>query len=502
MSKVRVRFAPSPTGPLHIGGVRTALFNYLFAKKHQGDFILRIEDTDQSRYVEEAEAYIMESLHWLGLSPDESPEYEKEFRPYRQSERKDIYQSYIPKILESGYAYYAFDTPEELEAKRKEYESKGAVFSYNAETRGQMNNSLGMSPEELEEKMRNRPNYVIRFKMPENEEIITQDIIRGTSKINTKELDDKVLVKADGMPTYHFANVIDDAQMQISHVIRGEEWLPSLPLHLLLNKALGFTPPQFAHLPLILKPEGNGKLSKRDGAKLGFPVFPIEWKEENETHLGFRELGYYPMAMNNFLAQLGWTPKSEEELLSMEELIEQFDLEKVHKAGARFDIKKAEHLNKLYFHSLSVNEIYPEYRISLSEWNIEPGDIEVERVIEVMKDRVSFLNELVSESLFFYESPMAFNENEIKKATSENTPQRLQELRGHLESNEFTAESLSSALKAFAQEKELGMGKVMMPVRLALVGEMKGPDVPVIMEILGKENSLKRLEYFEKFIQA
>ncbi len=503
MTKVRVRFAPSPTGPLHIGGVRTALFNFLFAKKHRGDFVLRIEDTDQKRFVQGAEKYIENTLNWLDIAPDEGPENPKQFGPYRQSERKAIYEQNLPTLLESGDVYYAFDPPEELEAKRKEYESKGEVFSYNAETRKSMKNSLNMSNTQLEQELLNETPYVIRFKMPANEEVLVEDRIRGKFSVNTKELDDKVLVKTDGMPTYHLANVIDDAMMQISHVIRGEEWLPSLPLHLLLYKAFRWTPPQFAHLPLILKPEGNGKLSKRDGTKFGFPVFPMEWKTEQETFLGFKELGYYPEAVVNFLADLGWTPQPENEVLTLEELAEQFDLEKVHKAGARFDIKKAEHINKEILHHKTVEELLPEYEQKLQNWNVNSSVVDNRKVLEVMKERANFMNDLVSESLFFYEAPMAYNENLINKASNADTPNMIEKLMTLLETNDFNdSESLSSDIHTFAKESNLGMGKVMMPLRLSLVGEMKGPDVPVIMQILGKEESLHRLEYFAKFIQA
>ena len=338
MSKVRVRFAPSPTGPLHLGGVRTALYDYLFAKNQGGDFVLRIEDTDTARYVEGAEEYIMKALEWCGIIPDESPIHGGNYGPYRQSERRDIYDKYTAEILKTDYAYIAFDTPEELEKVRAEYEAKGEVFSYNNFTRNSMRNSLTLSEQETQELINQNVPYVVRFKMPIDRIVNLEDIIRGKSSVNTNTLDDKVLVKNDGMPTYHFANIIDDHEMEITHVIRGEEWLPSMPLHVLLYEAMGWTAPEFAHLSLILKPEGKGKLSKRDGAKFGFPVFPMNFYDEatGETYKGYKEEGYLPEAFVNFLALLGWSPSDDKEILSLEEMAAEFDLHKVHKAGARF----------------------------------------------------------------------------------------------------------------------------------------------------------------------
>ena len=359
MSKVRVRFAPSPTGPLHLGGVRTALYDYLFAKNQGGDFVLRIEDTDTARYVEGAEEYIMKALEWCGIIPDESPIHGGNYGPYRQSERRDIYDKYTAEILKTDYAYIAFDTTEELEKVRAEYEAKGEVFSYNNFTRNSMRNSLTLSEQETQELINQNVPYVVRFKMPIDRIVNLEDIIRGKSSVNTNTLDDKVLVKNDGMPTYHFANIIDDHEMEITHVIRGEEWLPSMPLHVLLYEAMGWTAPEFAHLSLILKPEGKGKLSKRDGAKFGFPVFPMNFYDEatGETYKGYKEEGYLPEAFVNFLALLGWSPSDDKEILSLEEMAAEFDLHKVHKAGARFSKEKAEWFNHQYLQKQSNEEL-------------------------------------------------------------------------------------------------------------------------------------------------
>src|SRR5690554_199431 len=371
--KVRVRFAPSPTGPLHIGGVRTALFNYLFAKKHGGDFLLRIEDTDQNRFVEGAEEYIVEALAWLNIPFDEGPETPAfegggDYGPYRQSERKELYKQYADKLLESGDAYYAFDTAEELDAHRADHEAKGKTFIYNWHNRLKLKNSLVFSEEETKQRIANGEEYVIRFKSPENETLHLKDIIRGGIEVETNILDDKVLFKSDGMPTYHLANIVDDHLMGITHVIRGEEWLPSLPLHVLLYRAFGWNPPHFAHLPLILKPTGNGKLSKRDGDKMGFPVFPLQWKAaEGELFSGYREDGYLPEAVINMLAFLGWNPGTEQEIFSLDKLVQNFDLARVHKAGAKFDPEKTRWFQNQYFQQMDIQRLTDEFAQFLSE---------------------------------------------------------------------------------------------------------------------------------------
>lgn len=495
MNKVRVRFAPSPTGPLHLGGVRTALYNYLFAKKQGGDFILRIEDTDTTRYVEGAEDYIMEALEWLGISPSESPKVGGPFAPYRQSERRAIYDRYTEQILKTDYAYLAFDTPEELETLRTEYETKGEVFSYNNVTRKRLKNSLTLSTEEVDEFLAQNMPFVVRFKMPENRQIILNDIIRGEFSVNTDTLDDKVLVKQDGMPTYHFANIIDDHEMQITQVIRGEEWLPSMALHTLLYEAMGWEAPQFAHLPLILKPEGKGKLSKRDGDKFGFPVFPLNFTDKNTGTIskGYREEGYFPEAFINFLALLGWSPTDDKEILSLEEMEKEFDLYKVHKAGARFSKEKAEWFNHQYLQRKSNEEILPLLK-DLDE--VRKSNLEEEKlltIISLMKERASFVRDIYEQGVFFFQAPRNYDEKGLKKAWGENTNQILSEFVSKLENVKFDAENLNILIHNFAEEREIGMGKLMMPLRLSLVGELKGPDVPDIMQLVGKQETIARI---------
>lgn len=495
MSKVRVRFAPSPTGPLHLGGVRTALYDYLFAKNQGGEFILRIEDTDTARFVHGAEEYIMDALEWCGIIPDESPKHGGKFAPYRQSERRDIYDKYVEEILKTGHAYLAFDTPEELDEIRKEYEEKGEVFAYNSVTRNRLKNSLTLPQDEVERLKKNGVPYVIRFKMPVNRVLNLEDIIRGKSSVNTDTLDDKVLVKNDGMPTYHFANIIDDHEMEISHVIRGEEWLPSLGLHYLLYEAFGWERPQFAHLSLILKPEGKGKLSKRDGDKFGFPVFPLNFKDPETGNIskGYREEGYLPEAFTNMVALLGWSPANDREILSLEEMAQEFDLHKVHKAGARFSKEKAEWFNQEYLkikpdadilEILKTDENYPE---NLS-------DDKALKIIQIMKERATFPKDILSEGKFFFEAPNSYDEKAVKKAWNPETAETLTKLSAKIENCDFQNETLKQAIHDFAEENSLGMGKVMMPMRLALVGELKGPDVPDLMEILGKEETKSRIE--------
>lgn len=494
MEKVRVRFAPSPTGPLHLGGVRTALYDYLFAKNQGGEFVLRIEDTDTARYVEGAEEYIEEALEWCGIIPDESPKKGGKFAPYRQSERRDIYDRYTEQILKTDYAYIAFDTAEELDAVRAEYETRGDVFSYDNKTRNHLRNSLALSEEEVQRLLDEKTPYVVRFKMPVDRVLNLEDIIRGKFSVNTNTLDDKVLVKNDGMPTYHFANIIDDHEMEISHVIRGEEWLPSLGLHTLLYEAMGWKAPQFAHLSLILKPEGKGKLSKRDGDKFGFPVFPLDFKDPATGVIskGYRENGYLPDAFINMVALLGWSPADDKEILSLEEMIKEFDLHKVHKAGARFSKEKSEWFNHQYIQMKSDEELLQ----VLKNTDLELSGVSDEKllkVIHLMKERATFPKDIYENGKFFFEAPASYDEKASKKAWNDETSAVLGELASSFESTEFIAETLKQTMHDFAENKGLGMGKVMMPLRLSLVGELKGPDVPDILETLGKEESISRI---------
>ena len=494
MEKVRVRFAPSPTGALHLGGARTALYDYLFAKNQGGDFVLRIEDTDTARFVEGAEEYIMEALEWCGIIPDESPKHGGPYAPYRQSERRHIYDKYTQEILKTDYAYIAFDTAEELDKIRKEYEERGEVFAYNYQTRARLRNSISLPADEVERLLNENTPYVVRFKMPFDRVLNLEDIIRGKFSVNTNTLDDKVLVKNDGMPTYHFANIIDDHKMKISHIIRGEEWLPSMGLHILLYEAMGWEAPQFAHLSLILKPEGKGKLSKRDGAKFGFPVFPLDFydKASGETFKGYREEGYFPEAFVNFLALLGWSPAEDREILSLDEMAKEFDLHKVHKAGARFSKEKAEWFNHQYLQKKSVAELVSLLKQidGVAEANF--SDEKLERIVGLMKERATFVKD-INDGKFFFERPQSYDEKAVKKAWKEDTPAIMSGLVAVLENTDFRAEILKEAIHHYAEEKSLGMGRVMMPLRLCLVGELKGPDVPDILEILGKEESIKRL---------
>ncbi|MCD0456684.1 glutamate--tRNA ligase [Chryseobacterium sp. LC2016-27] len=494
MEKVRVRFAPSPTGPLHLGGVRTALYDYLFAKNQGGEFVLRIEDTDTARYVEGAEEYIEEALEWCGIIPDESPKKGGKFAPYRQSERRDIYDRYTEQILKTDYAYIAFDTAEELDVIRAEYEAKGDVFSYDNKTRNRLRNSLALSEEEVQKLLDAKTPYVVRFKMPVDRTLGLVDIIRGNTAVNTNTLDDKVLVKNDGMPTYHFANIIDDHEMEISHVIRGEEWLPSLGLHTLLYEAMGWEAPQFAHLSLILKPEGKGKLSKRDGDKFGFPVFPLNFTDPATGHVskGYRESGYLPEAFINMVALLGWSPADDKEILSLDEMVKEFDLHKVHKAGARFSKEKSEWFNHQYIQKMSDEELLNILKNSDLSLNID--DEKLLKIIHLMKERATFPKDIYENGKFFFEAPTSYDEKASKKAWNDETSNLLTEFAENLNSiNDFVSENIKQNLHDFAENKGLGMGKVMMPLRLALVGELKGPDVPDILELIGKEESIARI---------
>lgn len=494
MSEVRVRFAPSPTGPLHIGGVRTALYNYLFAKHNGGKFLLRIEDTDQNRYVDGAEDYIIESLKWLGLTPDEGVGFGGDLGPYRQSDRKEIYKQYVFQLVESGWAYYAFDTPEELEELRKSAEQKGETFIYNPQSRMQLNNSLRLSEEEVKSKIDSDEHFVIRFKIPENETVQLNDLIRGEIEINTNTLDDKILFKSDGMPTYHLANIVDDHLMKISHVIRGEEWLPSMALHELLYRAFGWKAPRFAHLPLILKPEGKGKLSKRDGDKHGFPVFPIEWKKADESAMGYREEGYLPDALVNMLALLGWNPGTEQEIFTKKELIKLFSLEKVSKSGARFNPEKTIWFNHQYIQKMNDLDILTIYRKMLEERHINSNDEFNLKVIELLKERANFISDIYSQGEFFYHSPENYDEKAVKKAWKDDTSIILTEFSNELTNlQKFNHQHIHKCAEEFVEKKSIGFGRLMMPVRLALVGSLHGPDVPVIMEVIGRDETLRRL---------
>lgn len=496
MEEVRVRFAPSPTGALHLGGVRTALYDYLFAKNKGGKFVLRIEDTDTTRFVEGAEEYIMDALEWCGIIPDESPKHGGPYAPYRQSERRNIYDKYTAEILKTDYAYIAFDTPEELELIRKEFEAKGEVFAYNYQTRDRLRNSISLSAEEVQKLLDEKTPYVVRFKMPFDRVLHMEDIIRGKFSVNTNTLDDKVLVKNDGMPTYHFANIIDDHEMKISHVIRGEEWLPSMGLHILLYEAMGWQAPQFAHLSLILKPEGKGKLSKRDGAKFGFPVFPLDFydKTSNEIFKGYREEGYSPEAFINFLALLGWSPADDREILSIDEMIQEFDLYKVHKAGARFSKEKAEWFNHQYLQKKNNTEVVELLKQIEEVKNSQISDEKLEKIVSLMKERATFVKDIYNDGKFFFTAPESYDEKATQKAWKEGTSDILKEICTALSSVEFNANNLREALHHYADTQKLGMGKLMMPLRLALVGELKGPDVPDIMEILGREETLNRIQ--------
>ena len=492
---VRVRFAPSPTGALHIGGVRTALFNYLFAKKHGGDFLLRIEDTDQNRYVPGAEQYIINSLNWLGLTYDEGVGKEGKHAPYRQSERKPLYKQYADALIENGWAYYAFDTAEALDNARKEAEAKGETFIYNWATRDTLQNSLSLSAEEVQQRLQHGDEYVIRFKMPHNEQLKMNDMIRGEVTIDTSTLDDKVLFKSDGMPTYHLANIVDDHLMEITHVIRGEEWLPSMALHLMLYRAFGWQAPAFAHLPLILKPIGNGKLSKRDGIKLGFPVFPMDWTENGETLKGFSGEGYFPEALINFLALLGWNPGNDEEIFSMEQLIQLFDLEKVHKAGARFDPEKIKWFNHQYLQMKPNDELATLFQKDLTKRGVTAPIATVEKVVGLIKERASFVSDFWELCKFFFEAPTQYDEKAIKKQWKEQTPTIVKEVAEVIQNTvNFTSIALEEAVKQYMETKGLGFGQVMPPLRLALVGELKGPHVFDIIEVIGKEETLRRLD--------
>ena len=493
--KVRVRFAPSPTGPLHIGGVRTALFNYLFARKNKGEFVFRIEDTDSNRFVPGAEDYIIESFRWLGIQFDEGVSFGGEYGPYRQSERRDIYKKYVKQLLDAGRAYIAFDTPDELEQKRTEIQN----FQYDAKTRLGMRNSLTMPAEEVERLIEEGQQYVVRFKVEPGREVLVNDMIRGEVRVKSDIIDDKVLYKsADELPTYHLANIVDDHLMKISHVIRGEEWLPSAPLHVLLYEAFGWsdTMPEFAHLPLLLKPEGKGKLSKRDGDRLGFPVFPLEWHDPKtgEISSGYRESGYFPEAVINFLALLGWNPGTEQELFTLDELVEAFDISRCSKAGAKFDYQKGIWFNHEYILKKSNEEIAQLFAPIVANNGVEESMERVTDVVRMMKDRVSFVKELWPLCSFFFIPPTQYDEKTVKKRWKEDSPQVMGELADLLEGlDDFSFENQERVVHEWVEKKEYKLGNVMNAWRLTLVGEGKGPGMFDISAFLGKEETLRRM---------
>ena len=496
---VRVRFAPSPTGPLHIGGVRTALYNYLFARRHGGKMILRIEDTDSQRFVEGAEQYIIESLRWCGIEIDEGVGYGGPHAPYRQSERREIYLKYAKQLVESGWAYYAFDTAAELEALRNEAEQRGETFAYNYQVREKLPTSLVLSPAEVEERIARGDVWVVRFRMPENEIVKMHDLIRGDVEVNTSTLDDKVLYKSvDALPTYHLANIVDDHLMEISHVIRGEEWLPSLPLHYLLYRAFGWeeTQPEFAHLPLLLKPTGGGKLSKRDGDKMGFPVFPLFWQSPTgDTAHGYREDGYFAEAFINMLALLGWNPGTEQEIFSMDELIASFSLDRVSKSGARFQPDKARWFNAQYMHRMSAEELAPLYQPILREHGIEVSDEVAGKVAAIMKERATFIGDLWDLTSYFFIAPTQYDEKQMRKYWKGDNPRCLSELREVLASiDDFSLEHTEEVVHAWIESKGYGMGQIMNTLRLALVGAGKGPGMYDVTAFLGREECLRRID--------
>jgi glutamyl-tRNA synthetase len=498
---VRVRFAPSPTGPLHAGGVRTALYNYLFARQQGGQMLLRIEDTDQNRFVPGAENYILEALSWLGIEIDEGPQQGGPHAPYKQSERKEIYREYAERLVLEGKAYYAFDTPEQLDEMRKRLEAaKVAAAQYNAITRMEMTNSLTLSIGETKARIESGDPYVIRMKISPKEEIRFNDLVRGWVVVHSSQIDDKVLLKSDGMPTYHLANIVDDHLMGITHVIRGEEWLPSAPLHVLLYRYLGWesTMPQFAHLPLLLKPDGNGKLSKRDADLGGFPIFPLEWTDPNtgDKAKGFREEGYLPEATANFLALLGWNAGTEQEQFSMQELIQFFSLERVHKAGARFDIQKANWFNQQYLKQLSDDVVIDQLKPLYTEKGIELTEGQLSQIVHLLKERVHFVKEIVSESLFLFSAPETYDQEVALKKWNEEAVNAISGLKDAFVKydGEFTAHEIKELISVTMEKLGIKMGKVMQALRLALTGAGAGPDLMIIMEILGKQEVIQRLE--------
>lgn len=498
--KVRVRFAPSPTGPLHIGGVRTALYNYLFAKKHGGDFLLRIEDTDQDRFVPGAEDYIIESLKWCGICPNEGVGFgDGPYTPYRQSERKPMYRAYAEQLIASGNAYYAFDTKEELDEMRKRMEASGGTHAYNAITRQSMKNSLTLPEDDVKQRLEAGQAYVVRIKIPRNEEVRVLDLIRGWVIVQSSQMDDKVLFKSDGMPTYHLANIVDDYNMQITHVIRGEEWLPSAPLHVLLYRYLGWenVMPQFAHLPLLLKPDGNGKLSKRDGDRLGFPVFPLEWKDPvtKEVSSGYRERGYFPDAFINMLALLGWHSSGNQELFTLDELVNEFSLERVSKAGAKFDPEKAKWFNQQYLRKRPDEELTELWMPELTEKGVKADQTYIRKAVHLIKEKGNFLHEFWSLGSYFFIAPEKYDADVMKKRWNENSAKFIAELKeafGLMDS--FSSADTEITFKETAEKAGIAPGQVMQLLRVCISGLGGGPALFEIIELLGKDEVVMRLE--------
>jgi glutamyl-tRNA synthetase len=507
MKTIRVRFAPSPTGALHIGGIRTALYNFLLARKHGGTMILRIEDTDQTRYVPGAEEYILEALAWAGIQIDEGVGKGGPHAPYRQSERKEIYQKYAQQLIAEGKAYYAFDTEQDLEAMRERLKKEDALNQqYGISTRGQMKNSLTLTAEEVKQKLNAGEPYVIRLKVPAEQSVELMDLIRGQVVVNSSQIDDKVLMKSDGMPTYHLANVVDDYLMQITHVIRGEEWLPSAPLHVLLYQSFGWQDamPQFAHLPLLLKPDGNGKLSKRDADQMGFPIFPLNWTDPKTKELakGFRESGYLPEALINFLAFLGWNPGTEQEIFSIEQLTEVFTLERIGKAGAKFDIQKAQWFNQQYLRSKSNTELAKQLLNSLKKENISCSEQKAEKVCQAMRERITYPQDIFEHGRFFFTAPILFDESVISKKWNEEAVKVLSAYRDEVKKIEApSAEIAKTTLDSVAGNLGIGTGKVLQALRVALTGQGSGPDLMLTIEILGSEETVSRLDYALQNIQ-
>lgn len=499
MKKVRVRFAPSPTGPLHIGGVRTALYNYLFARQNGGDMILRIEDTDQTRFVPGAEAYIIEALEWLGIKFDEGVHLGGSYGPYRQSDRKPMYRQYAEQLLRDGWAYYAFDKPEALDAKRKEYEAQKKTFQYDCNTRGEMENSLSLPADEAERRLASGEPYVVRFKFPDNIDITVHDLIRGDVTMNSRLLDDKVLFKSDGMPTYHLANIVDDHLMEVSHVIRGEEWLPSAPLHVMLYKAFGWeeSMPRFAHLPLLLKPDGNGKLSKRDGDRLGFPVFPLDWHnpETGELSSGYREKGYLPQAVVNMLALLGWNPGNDQELMSMDDLIRLFSIEHISKSGAKFNVEKAKWFNHEYLQQLPDEQLAEIFVAQLKEHGIDAPMDYVAKVCGMMKERLNFPAELWEQAHYFFVAPAQYDEKAVAKRWKPGMTTHMAKVIEILNTVPFEYDAIHQALlEDYIKGHELNMGQIMNSLRLAVVGNTVGPDMITLVMTIGKEETIARVQ--------
>lgn len=491
---IRVRFAPSPTGPLHMGGVRTALYNYLFAKKNNGTFIIRVEDTDQTRFVEGAQEYIMDAMKWCGIMPTEGPGIGGEYGPYVQSERKHLYQPYAEELIKNEKAYYAFDTPEELDKVREQAKAMGMPnWQYNSVTRSSLKNSLTLPHDEVQKRLDAGEPYVIRMKMPRNQDVRFEDIIRGWVVVNTNNLDDKVLFKSDGMPTYHLANIVDDHLMKISHVIRGEEWLPSAPLHVLLYEAFGWDAPEFAHLPLLLRPDGNGKLSKRDGDRLGFPVFPTDWHtSEGELYSGYREKGYFPEAFINMLALLGWNPGTNQEIFSLEQLVEAFTLDRVGKSGSKFDAEKTKWFQAQYLRNTPNEELAD---LLSQKLNQSYDKSKLITICGLMKERATFVEDILTEGKYLLEAPSQYDEATVSKKWKEESAALMNEWKAQLSSiSNFTAEEIESSFKTFLTEKSLGIGAVLPLFRLLLTGAGMGPSMFEIAAFLGKEESLARME--------